>query len=126
MVGSKTILLVDDNQLNLKLLTDLLQYQGYTIVATRLGETAVQLAGQCKPDLILMDLQLPDLSGTEATRRLKADERTRGIPVLAVSAFTIPGDEKKMSGSGFDGYVAKPIKIPDFLRTIGHYFGNTS
>ena len=125
MVRSKTILLVEDNQLNLTLLTDLLEYEGYTVVATRFGEAAVQLAGECQPELILMDVQLPDISGTEDTRRLKADERTRGIPVLAVTAFTLSEEEQSVSDGSFDGYVAKPIKIPAFLDTITSYLGTT-
>jgi two-component system, cell cycle response regulator DivK len=125
LVRSKTILLVEDNQLNLTLLTDLLEYEGYTVVATRFGEAAVQLAGECQPELILMDVQLPDISGTEATRRLKADERTRGIPVLAVTAFTLSEEEQSVPDGSFDGYVAKPIKIHAFLDTITSYLGTT-
>src|SRR5881394_2161696 len=78
----KTVLVVEDNELNLKLLNDLLEYQGYTVIATRLGEPALGLAQQYKPDLILMDIQLPDISGMEATQRLKSDEQTRTIPII--------------------------------------------
>ena len=83
----KTVLVVEDNELNLKLLNDLLEYQGYKVIATRLGEPVLGLARQYQPDLILMDVQLPDISGMEATQRLKTDQRTREIPIVAVTAF---------------------------------------
>jgi two-component system, cell cycle response regulator DivK len=85
----KTVLVVEDNELNLKLLNDLLEYQGYTVIATRLGEPALGLARQYQPDLILMDIQLPDITGMEATQRLKRDEQTRAIPIIAVTAFAV-------------------------------------
>jgi len=117
----KTVLIVEDNELNLKLLSDILEYHGYTVFTTRLGEPALQLARQHSPDLILMDIQLPDISGMEATQRLKADEQTRTIPVIAVTAFAMSGDESKILSSGCDAYVAKPFNVTEFLRLVDHW-----
>src|SRR5260370_41299815 len=89
----KTVLIVEDNELNLKLLKDVLEYHGYTILTIDLGEPVLGLARQHRPDLILLDIQLPDISGTEVARRLKEDEQTRTIPVIAVTAFAMAGDE---------------------------------
>jgi len=116
-----TILIVEDNQLNLKLLNDLLEYHGYTILATSLGEAAVELARQHKPDLILLDIQLPDISGLEAARRLKAEEQTRAIPIIALTAFAMQGDETKVLASGCDVYVAKPFNIAELINMIASY-----
>ena len=117
----KRVLVVEDNELNLKLLKDLLEYQGYRVITTRLGEPALGLARQYKPDLILMDIQLPDISGMEATQRLKSDEETRDIPIIAVTAFAMSGDEAKILASGCDGYIAKPFNVADFLRIVAHW-----
>src|SRR5438046_7359430 len=112
----KTVLVVEDNDLNSRLLNDLLQYQGYTVVTTRFGEAALELARRYKPDAILMDIQLPDISGMEATRRIKADQETRAIPIIAVTAFAMPGDEANILASGCDAYVAKPFNVREFLN----------
>jgi len=117
----KTVLVVEDNELNLKLLNDLLEYQGYTVIATRLGEPALELARQHKPDLILMDIQLPDISGMEATKRLKSDEQTRAIPIIAVTAFAMSGDEARILASGCDAYIPKPFNVADFLSLVAHW-----
>jgi two-component system cell cycle response regulator DivK len=103
-----TILIVEDNELNLKLLNDILEYNGYKILAARLGEEAIQLARRYTPSLIILDIQLPDISGLEAARRLKADEQTRAIPIIAVTAFALQGDEAKVIASGCDAYVSNP------------------
>src|ERR1041385_9062419 len=108
--SQKTVLVVEDNELNMRLLNDLLEYQGYTVIATRLGEPALELARQYKPDLILMDIQLPDISGMEATQRLKSNEETRTIPVIAVTAFAMSGDRARILASGCDAYLSKPFK----------------
>src|SRR5437773_11796284 len=121
----KTVLVVEDNELNLKLLTDLLEYQGYTVIVTRLGEPALGLARQYKPDLILMDIQLPDISGTEATRRLKSDEQTRAIPVIAVTAFAMSGDEARIRASGCDAYLSKPFNVVEFLKLVEYWTTRT-
>ena len=93
----RTVLIVEDNALNLKLLKDVLEYHGYTVFTTRRGEPALELARQCKPDLILMDIQLPDISGIEATRRLKADEQTRSIPVIGLRRLPCPETSRKFA-----------------------------
>ena|SRR5437588_9596800 len=122
-IGSvpKKILIVEDNQLNLKLLNDILEFHGYTIFATRFGEEAPSLARQHEPDLILMDVQLPDIAGTEVARRLKADEDTRGIPIIAVTAFAMSGDEARILASGCDAYLAKPFNVQEFLEIVARY-----
>ena len=114
----QTVLVVEDNELNLKLLNHLLQYQGYNVISTCLGEPALGLAQQYKPDLILMDIQLPDISGMEATQRLKSDEQTRTIPIIAVTAFAMSGDEARILASGCDAYLSKPFNVAEFLRLV--------
>src|SRR5437588_2039437 len=114
----KRVLIIEDNELNLKLLHDILEYHGYTVFTTRLGEPALELARQHRPDLILMDIQLPDISGMEATRRLKADEQTLTIPIIAVTAFAMSGDEAKILASGCDAYVSKPFIVVEFLKLV--------
>src|SRR5437763_4477418 len=114
----KTVLVVEDNELNLKLLNDLLKYQGYTVLSTRLGGPALELAQQYQPDLILMDIQLPDISGIQATQRLKSAEQTRAIPIIAVTAFAMSGDEARILASGCDAYLAKPFNVAEFLKLV--------
>ncbi|HWD57347.1 MAG TPA: response regulator [Stellaceae bacterium] len=119
----KRILVVEDNELNMKLLNDVLEAHGYDVMSTGRGAVAVEWARQFRPDLILMDLQLPDLSGLEATRQLKGNAATRDIPVIAVTAFAMAGDEKKALDHGCDAYVAKPIVLKDFLNLIAGFIG---
>jgi len=120
---AKTILIVEDNELNMRLLNDVLEAHGYTILKTDHGAVAIELARRYHPDLILMDIQLPDISGLEATRLLKADEATRSIPVIAVTAFAMSGDERRTLASGCDAYIAKPIILQDFLATVEKFAG---
>jgi two-component system, cell cycle response regulator DivK len=117
----KRILIVEDNELSLKLLKDVLEFYGYTIISTRLGAAALDLAREHRPHLILLDMQLPDISGTEAAGRLKADEQARAIPIVAVTAFAMLGDRKKILDSGCDDYVSKPFNILDFLALVEGY-----
>jgi len=117
----KRILIVEDNELSLKLLKDVLEFYGYTIIATSLGAAALDLAREHRPHLILLDMQLPDISGTEAAGRLKADEQARAIPIVAVTAFAMLGDRKKVLDSGCDDYVSKPFNIIDFLALVEGY-----
>ena len=117
----KRILIVEDNELNLKLLHDVLEAHGYAIVSARIGAAALPLAREHRPDLILMDLQLPDISGLEAVRQLKSDETTRRIPVVAVTAFAMVGDERMALAGGCDGYIAKPIVLRNFLAVVESY-----
>src|ERR1700682_2143166 len=122
-VRSKRGAVHEDNELSLMLLKDFLEHNGYTILATSLGETAIELARQYRPNLILMDIQLPDISGTEAARQLKADEQTRTIPIIAVTAFAMSGDEAKILGSGCDAYISKPFNLVEFLALVARYIG---
>src|SRR5258708_24778035 len=115
------ILIVEDNELIWMLLKDVLEFHGYAIVSTRLGATVLDLARQHRPDLILMDIQLPDISGIDAAHQLKADEETRSIPIIAVTAFAMPGDKSKILESGIDGYIAKPYKIQEMLDIVAEH-----
>ena len=117
------ILIVEDNPLNLKLLVDLLEAHRYCTISTGDGLEAISLAREAGPDLILMDVQLPEVSGLEVVRWLKEDDRTKHIPVVAVTAFAMAGDERRARDSGCDGYIAKPIMVSEFLRTISRYCG---
>ena len=114
----KRILIVEDNQPCLRLLNDVLKVHGYEILKTTKGLEAINLARDCRPDLILMDIRLPDISGLEATRLLKQDHQTKCIPIIAVTAFAMPGDEAKALESGCDAYIAKPVVVHNLLRTI--------
>src|ERR1700743_2002698 len=118
---AKTVLIVEDNELNMKLCHDLLEAHGYTTVGTRNGVEALDLARRHRPDLILMDIQLPEVSGLEVTKWLKDDEELRSIPVIAVTAFAMKGDEQKIRDGGCEAYIAKPISVAHFLRTIENF-----
>jgi two-component system cell cycle response regulator DivK len=117
----KRILIVEDNELNMKLLNDVLEAYGYDIVKTDSGAAVLELARTHRPDLVLMDIQLPDVSGLDAVRQLKGDPETREIPVIAVTAFAMAGDERRALDSGCDGYIAKPIMLREFLATIEEF-----
>jgi len=117
----KTVLIVEDNELNMKLFHDLLEAHGYQTVGTRNGIEALDLARKHKPDLILMDIQLPEVSGLEVTRWLKDDEELREIPVIAVTAFAMKGDEEKIREGGCEAYIAKPISVASFMRTVERF-----
>jgi two-component system cell cycle response regulator DivK len=119
----RRILIVEDNELNLKLLADLLEYQGYAITVSALGEAAIDLALKEQPDLILLDIKLPDIVGTEVASRLKAHPRTSEIPIIAVTAYAMQGDRGDILASGCDAYVPKPIRIPEFLELVARYLG---
>lgn len=118
---SKTILIVEDNELNMKLFNDLLQAHGYNTLQAKDGRVVVELARKNRPDLILMDIQLPEISGLEITKMLKADDDLRSIPVVAVTAFAMKGDEQKIRNGGCDGYIAKPISVASFLQTVSRF-----
>ena len=120
---AKKILIVEDNDLNMKLFNDLLQAHGYETVQTKDGTEALKLAREHRPDLILMDIQLPEISGLEVTKMLKADDDLKVIPVIAVTAFAMKGDEEKIREGGCEGYIAKPISVPSFLGTIEKFLG---
>jgi two-component system cell cycle response regulator DivK len=116
---SQSILIVEDNELNMKLFHDLLSANGYTVYQTRNGVDALDLARVHRPDLILMDIQLPEVSGLEVTKWLKDDDELCKIPVVAVTAFAMKGDEERIREGGCEGYISKPISVTHFLETIG-------
>jgi len=115
------ILIVEDNELNAKLFKDLLEAHGHEIVETREGLKAVGMAREHQPDLILMDIQLPEISGLDVTREMKADEELKKIPVIAVTAFAMKDDEQKILQAGCQGYISKPISIVPFMETIENF-----
>ncbi len=115
---SKTVLIVEDNELNMKLFHDLLEAQGYATLQTKDGREALQLARDHRPDLVLMDIQLPEVSGLEVTKWIKEDDDLRDIPMIAVTAFAMKGDEEKIRQGGCEAYIAKPISVSEFLQTV--------
>ena len=119
----KRVLIVEDNELNMKLFNDLLEAHGYGTIQTRNGVEAVELARKHKPDLILMDIQLPEVSGLQVTAWLKDDDELKHIPVIAVTAFAMKGDEQKIREGGCEAYVSKPISVISFLKTIDSFLG---
>lgn len=118
---SKTILIVEDNELNMKLFNDLLQAHGYETLQTKDGSEAMNMTEKYHPDLILMDIQLPKISGLEITRMIKQKDDLKSIPVIAVTAFAMKGDEEKIMEGGCDGYISKPISVPTFLETVAGF-----
>ena len=121
--AAKRILIVEDNELNMKLLRDVLEAYGYATITTGEGAASFALAREHHPDLILMDLQLPDISGFDAVRQLKDNAETRPIPIVAVTAFAMVGDERKALTCGCDAYLAKPILLRDFLDLVEKFIG---
>ncbi len=115
---AKRILIVEDNELNMKLFNDLLEVRGYETIQTRDGIDALKIVRSEKPDLILMDIQLPEISGLEVTKWLKEDDQFKSIPIIAVTAFAMKGDEEKIRAGGCEAYISKPISISSFFETI--------
>ncbi|MCZ0734955.1 response regulator [Phreatobacter sp. AB_2022a] len=120
---SKTVMIVEDNELNMKLFHDLLEANGYRTIQTRNGTEALTLARSHRPDLILMDIQLPEVSGLDVTRWIKEDETIRHIPVIAVTAFAMKGDEERIRAGGCEAYLSKPISVAKFIETVRHFLG---
>ena len=120
---AKTVLIVEDNELNMKLFRDLIESLGHSTLHTGEGLAAFNLARECRPDLILMDIQLPAISGLEVTRWLKEDEALAHIPVVAVTAFAMKGDEERIRDGGCAAYIAKPISVARFLETMRRFLG---
>lgn len=120
---TKTVLIVEDNELNMKLFNDLLEAHGYSTLQTRDGLSALDIAREHMPDLILMDIQLPEVSGLEVTKWLKEDENLRAIPIIAVTAFAMKGDEEKIREGGCEAYISKPISVNSFLETVDKFAG---
>jgi two-component system, cell cycle response regulator DivK len=121
---SKCVMIVEDNDLNMKLFSDLLEANGYSTIKTRNGLEALDLARANHPDLILMDIQLPEVSGLEVTKWLKEDEELHLIPVIAVTAFAMKGDEERIRKGGCEAYISKPISVSDFVETVKSYIGD--
>lgn len=117
----KTVLIVEDNDLNMKLFHDLLEAHGYNIVEARTGPEALKRAFETRPDLILMDIQLPEVSGLEVTQKIKENSELADIPVIAVTAFAMKGDEERIRNGGCEDYIAKPISVSTFLEKVKRY-----
>ncbi len=118
---TKTVLIVEDNELNMKLFHDLLEAHGYETLQTRDGIDALKIAREHKPDLILMDIQLPEVSGLEVAKWIKEDDELKSIPIVAVTAFAMKGDEENIKQGGCEAYIAKPISVARFLETVEHF-----
>ena len=117
-MAGEQILVVEDNELNMKLLRDVLFATGYRTLEATTGADAVELASANVPDLVLMDIQLPDFDGVQALHRLRANERTAAIPVLAVTAQAMQGDRQEFLAAGFDGYVSKPVNVRELITAV--------
>jgi two-component system, cell cycle response regulator DivK len=121
MAAGAQILVVEDNDKNMKLFRAVLLAKGYRTLEATSGGEAVALAAEHSPDLVLMDIQLPDIDGVEALDRLRADCRTASVPVLAVTAQAMEGDRERFLAAGFDGYISKPVNIGEFVATVKRY-----
>ncbi len=120
-MSGKTVLIVEDNELNMKLFHDLLDAQGIRVIETRVGLDALSIARADRPDLILMDIQLPEVSGLEVTKWLKEADDLRAIPVIAVTAFAMKGDEERFRQGGCEAYLSKPISVMNFIETVRRF-----
>ena len=121
--AEKRVLIVEDNELNMKLFNDLLEAHGYRTIQTRNGKDVLELARVHRPDLVLMDIQLPEVSGLEVTRWLKEDAELCTIPVIAVTAFAMKGDEERIRQGGCEAYISKPISVLGFIETVRDFIG---
>ena len=121
---AKRVMIVEDNELNMKLFKDLIEASGYETIRTRNGLEALDLARAHKPDLILMDIQLPEVSGLEVTKWIKEDDKLHRIPIIAVTAFAMKGDEERIRQGGCEAYISKPISVSSFVQTIKSYLGD--
>ena len=121
---SKTILIVEDNENDMMLVRDVLQSKGYTVLDAVTGAEGVRIAIEAKPDLVLMDIGLPDIDGIAALAQIRANEASRGIPMLAVSASEMPDEKQRIVASGFDAYITKPLNMKSFVETIEKFIGN--
>ncbi|MFL5946255.1 MAG: response regulator [Gaiellaceae bacterium] len=125
MAGPK-ILVVEDNEKNMKLFRDVLVATGHRTLEATTGGQAVELATEHSPDLVLMDIQLPDIGGVEALGRLRADARTASVPVVALTAQAMEGDRERFLAAGFDGYLSKPVNVADLIATVKRYCDGAS
>jgi two-component system cell cycle response regulator DivK len=120
-MAGKSILIVEDNYMNLKLIRDVLQNKGYETLEAETGEAGIELARERPPDLILMDVNLPQMNGHAAMKILNTDASTRQIPIIAVTSSAMKGDREKLLSAGFDGYISKPLDIKELLRVVASY-----
>jgi two-component system, cell cycle response regulator DivK len=118
MMAADLVLIVEDNEKNMKLFRDVLQVTGYRTLEAATGEDAIELAVAHEPALVLMDVQLPGIDGIEALSRLRADERTASIPVLALTAQAMQGDRERFLKAGFDGYLSKPVDVAELVASV--------
>jgi two-component system, cell cycle response regulator DivK len=116
-----TVLIVEDNEKNMKLVRDILQHQGHATLQAATGGEGVRMARESVPDLVLMDIQLPDIDGITALREIRSDPALDSVPVLAVSASVMPDEQLKIVTSGFDAFITKPINLKQFRETVAHY-----
>jgi two-component system cell cycle response regulator DivK len=123
-VAGERVLVVEDNEKSMKLFRDVLQATGHDTLEARSGEQAVELALAHRPALVLMDVHLPGIDGVEALSRLRGDERTAAIPILALTAQGMEGDRERFLEAGFDGYLSKPVDVTELLRVVGDYCGS--
>ena len=120
-MANELILIVEDNEKNLKLARDVLKFHGFRTIEAADGETGVRLAGEQLPQLILMDIQLPGIDGIETLRRIRSEERTKGIPAVALTASVMSGDRERFDQAGFDGFISKPIDVKAFPTQVRGY-----
>jgi two-component system cell cycle response regulator DivK len=125
-VPGARVLVVEDNEKNMKLVRELLEVTGYRPLEATTGSLALELALEHRPDLVLMDIRLPDIDGLEALSRLRGDERTATIPVLAVTAQAMQGDRERFLAAGFDGYLSKPIDVGELLEAVSRHCGTAN
>lgn len=120
-MANELILIVEDNEKNLKLARDVLRFHGFRTIEAPDGETGVRLAGEQLPQLILMDIQLPGIDGIETLRRIRSEDRTKGIPAVALTASVMSGDRERFDQAGFDGFISKPIDVKSFPTQVRGY-----
>jgi two-component system cell cycle response regulator DivK len=123
-VPDALVLIVDDNEKNVKLARDVLRFAGFRTVEASSGMAGISLAAEHLPDVILLDIRLPDLDGTAVLRQIKDDARTAGIPVVALTSFAMKGDRERFLAEGFDGYLEKPISVTEFPDQVASYCGS--
>jgi two-component system, cell cycle response regulator DivK len=123
---TRQILVVEDNERNMRLFCDVLQASGYRTLEATTGEQAVELAFEHRPDLVLMDIQLPDIDGVEALGRVRSDDGFASVPILALTAQAMEGDRERFLAAGFDGYLSKPVDIAEFVATVKRYCEESS
>jgi two-component system, cell cycle response regulator DivK len=122
-VTGAQVLVVEDNEKNMKLFRDVLQASGYRLLEATTGERAIELAAEHQPNLVLMDIQLPDINGVDALGRLRADARTASIPIVALTAQAMHGDRERFLHAGFDAYISKPVDVVEFVKTVKEHCG---